>query len=316
MQFLRFCELLECSAPDRPLIGATDTPSNDPVRFRSQPRLGFPGRDIATVENDPDDASLPPSIRTTFLGFYGVDARMPSYFVDEVAQSREGAEPLAAFLDIFHHRIVTQYYRIWRKYRYPVGFSRDGDDPISTYLLSLAGLGLGRSDIAQTMEPRTLLSMLGLMNQKTRTAEGLASVLRHAVPDAAITVEEFHPVWVAIDNAEPMPLGEYCVLGGGFFDRSNSVRVVITPASRPSVTRLMPGEVMHDQVMALLRCYLGYEAQAVIDMHVHPKLMPEPQLQPNTLSLGYTLMLANDDASSPDRLIRVRLGTWHVSARQ
>lgn len=316
MKFFRFCELLERSAPERPLIGATDTPSDDPIRFRSQPRLGFPGRDIAAVERDPEDDATPPSVRTTFLGLYGVDARMPSYFIDEVAQSHEGAEPLAAFLDIFHHRIVTQYYRIWRKYRYPVGFQRDGTDAISTYLLSLAGLGLGRSTIEHTVGPRTLLSMLGLMNQRTRTAEGLASVLRHAVPDAAIAVEEFHPLWVTIDTAEPMPLGEYCVLGGGFSDRSNSIRVVITPTSRQSVTDLMPGEHMHDNLMALLRCYLGYEAQAVIDMLVHPDLMPAPMLEPDTVSLGYNLMLTNDDTSSANPLIRVQLGTWHVPSRQ
>ena len=316
MQFFRFCELLERSAPEHPLIGASESPADDPVRFRSRFGLGFPGRDIDTVEADPEDGSLPPSVRTTFLGLYGVDARMPAYFIDEVAQHREGAEPLAAFLDLFHHRIVTQYYRIWRKYRYPVGFERDGSDSISTYLLSLAGLGLGVSDIGQTVGPRRLLSMLGLVNQKTRTAEGLAGVLQHAVPDAMITVEEFHPVWVVVDGNEPMPLGEHCVLGGGFFDRSNCVRVVIKPASRDAVSSLMPGHEAHDNVMALLKFYLGYDAQATLDMLVRPDLMPSPVLEAKAVSLGYTTMLAKDDSPSGDMPIRVQLGTWNLPTRQ
>jgi type VI secretion system protein ImpH len=315
MQFFRFCELLERSAPDRPLIGSTESPAHDPVRFRSRHGLGFPGRDIDRVEVDLDNLSLPPSVRTTFLGLYGVDARMPSYFIDEVAQHGEGAEPLAAFLDLFHHRTVTQYYRIWRKYRYPVGFERNGSDPISTYLLSLAGLGLDTPDIGQTFGPRKLLSMLGLVNQKTRTAEGLAGILQHAVPDSTIAVTEFHPVWVVVDGTEPMPLGEHCVLGGGFFDRSNCVRVVIAPTSRDAVFDLMPGQAAYANIMALMRFYLGYCAQATIEMHVRPDLMPSPVLEAKAVSLGYTTMLAMDDTPSRNTPIRVQLGTWNLPTR-
>lgn len=317
MHFFRFCELLEQSAPGRPPLGTTDSPADEPIRFRSKWGLGFPGREIDAVENDPDDASLPPTVRTTFLGLYGVDARMPSYFIDTIAQNHEGAEPLAAFLDVFHHRVVTQFYRVWRKYRYPVGFRRDGTDPVSTYLLSLAGLGLGEPALAQTVGPRKLLSMLGLVNQKTRTAEGLAGVLQHAVPDAVITVEEFHPIWVDVENTEPMPLGEYCVLGGGFFDCGNCVEVKIEPAVAATVRSLMPGQPMHEAVMQLLRFYLGYEAQAVITMHVSPELMPAPVLEPDTASLGYTTLLPRNDTavSANNEPVRIRLGTWNQPQR-
>lgn len=253
MNFFRFCELMELAAPERPPLGAEDTPKNEPIRFRSRPKLGFPNREIDKIEFDLDDPRAPPTVRTTFLGLYGVDARMPSYFIDEVAQNRDGAEPLAAFLDLFHHRIVTQTYRIWRKYRYPAGFRKDASDKVSSYLLSLTG-------------------------QRTRTAEGLAGFLQHAVPDATITVTEFHPTWVPVNDQEPMPLGENCLLGRGFMDRSNTVHVKIVPSTRESVQSLMPGQPAHDKIMALLRYYLGYEAQAKLEMEVRPDLMPKPAL--------------------------------------
>ena len=153
------------------------------------------------------------------------------------------------------------------------------------------------------------------MNQKTRTAEGLACVLQHAVPDATITVEEFHPVWVAVDDAEPMPLGHHCVLGGGFFGRSHCVRVIIAPTTASSIRSLMPGQAMHEDVMHLMRCYLDYEAKAIIDMHVPPDLMPAPVLESNTVSLGYTTLLAYDDTPSRDMTIRIQLGAWNVPSR-
>ncbi|WP_420997247.1 type VI secretion system baseplate subunit TssG [Cupriavidus sp. 30B13] len=323
MNVFRLCELIELSAPRHPPLGTTDSPANEPVRFRSHGRLGFPGREIQSVEHDSDHPGRPPVVRTTFLGFYGVDARMPSYFVDEIAQRRDGAEPLAAFLDLFHHRIVTQFYRVARKYRYPAGFRPGGRDEVSRYLLSLLGLGFGERDAGQdriedTVGTQKLLSMLGLASQRTRTAEGLAGVLQHAVPDARITVEEFYPVWVRLDADERMPLEENCVLGRGFYDRANTVRVAITPQTRESVLELMPGRRMHGEVMALLRFYLGYAAHACLEMLVRPALMPAPALNSDRVSLGYTTQLqctaateANDAGGAMTRMTRVRLGTWN-----
>lgn len=314
MNVFRLCELMELAAPDQPPLGTTDSPATEPVRFRSSAGLGFPGREIDAVEHDADHPHMPPTVRTTFMGLYGVDARMPSYFVDEIAQRRDGAEPLAAFLDLFHHRIVTQCYRVARKYRYPVGFRPGGSDEVSRYFLSLLGLGFDGQETGRTVSPRKLLSMLGLASQRTRTAEGLAGVLQHAVPDARITVEEFHPVWVRLDTTERMPLGENCVLGRGFHDRANALRVVITPRTRESVQALMPGREGYREVMALLRFYLGYAAQAHLVMHVRRSLMPAPALNSDKVSLGYTTQLgwsAPEETDDPDDPItRVQLGIW------
>lgn len=335
MNFIRFCELLELAAPDMPCLGTTDSPAADPVRFRSRAQLGFPGREIDAIRYDTDNPSAAPSVVTTFLGLYGVDARMPAYFVDEVAQNRDGAEPLSAFLDLFHHRVITQFYRVARKYRYPVGFRRDGADPVSRYLLSFAGFGFStpartaRSSVAgddardsasarqkrpEVADKRRLLSMLGLAIQKTRTAEGLAGVLRHVVPDAAITVEEFHPVWRQVDDFEPAALGEQCLLGRGFYDRANVVRVVITPTSREAVLSLVPGQPAHSEVTALLRFYLGYESEADLEMHVRAELMPEPMLEPRHSNLGFTAQLKAPDRTATraaTRITRVQLGRWN-----
>jgi type VI secretion system protein ImpH len=338
MNFIRFCELLELAAPDAPPLGTTDSPAADPIRFRSRAQLGFPGREIDAVRYDSDNLAARPSVVTTFLGLYGVDARMPAYFVDEVAQNRDGAERLSAFLDLFHHRVITQYYRVARKYRYPVGFRRDGTDPVSRYLLSFAGFGFStstrigtsasgppaaaeqqesssaRRQFSEVADKRRLLSMLGLAMQKTRTAEGLAGVLRHAVPDATIAVEEFHPVWREVDAVEPAALGEQCLLGRGFYDRANTVRVVITPASREMVLALVPGQPAHREVMALLRFYLGYESEADLEMHVRPDLMPKPMLEPRQANLGFTAQLeapARSAADDPARITRVWLGRWN-----
>jgi type VI secretion system protein ImpH len=57
---------------------------------------------------------------------YGVDSPLPTSWLDDIAQRREGHEAVTSFLDIFSHRITTQYYRIWRKYAYPATFEAGG----------------------------------------------------------------------------------------------------------------------------------------------------------------------------------------------
>lgn len=310
MQFYRFCELLELSQPSFPPLGSTDSPRDDSVRFRARAGLGFPGRDIDSIEMHDHDGA-PPSVRTTFLGLYGVDARMPSYFVEEIARNGEGAEPLAAFLDLFNHRIATQYFRIWRKYHYPAGFKDDGSDTTSACLLSLAGLGFGAKAIHRELGARKLLSMLGLVCQRTRTAEGLKSLLQQVVPDASITVEEFYPVWVDTRGHAPMPLGDNCVLGGGFFDRSNSIRILIAPECSRSVENLVPGECLHNAMIQLLQLYIGCESQAVLELRVRHALMPAPRLESRHARLGYTSMLASHACDADRAPVRIQLGVWN-----
>jgi len=340
MNFFRFCELLELSAPGSPGLGTTDSPRFEPVRFRSCEHLGFPQQEIDVVyrhdalggadgTDEGGGMPVPLEVRTTFLGLYGVDARMPSYFIDTVAQHREGAEELAAFLDMFHHRIVTQYYRVWRKYRYPIGYRPDGHDDVSRCLLSLAGLDTRSAALEKALDARGVIAMLGLLSQRTRTAEGLASVLQHALPDADIDVQECFSTWVSAeaysegwDEAEEeeeaasctsgtsgiggtagalassgahglaaSALGDNCLLGRGCYDRSNTILVVMTPRSRNTMLGLVPGEIDHRQVLLLLSLYLGYTSNAHLRMHVRADLMPAPYLNSPHVRLGYTSQL-------------------------
>lgn len=42
INFYRFCQLLEKCHPDKPLMGTTSHPADDPVRFAPHPGMGFP----------------------------------------------------------------------------------------------------------------------------------------------------------------------------------------------------------------------------------------------------------------------------------
>lgn len=98
--------------------------------------------------------------------------------IDDIAQRREGYEAARDFLDIFNHRLITQYYRIWRKYSYPATYEAGGADNTSQYLLGLAGLGIrGCAATAGTPLSRFLALLPALLLPgRTTGATGVNSV--------------------------------------------------------------------------------------------------------------------------------------------
>ncbi|EMB2829836.1 FAD-dependent oxidoreductase [Stenotrophomonas maltophilia] len=120
------------------------------------------------------------TVRTRLLGLYGVDSPLPTGYLDDIAQRREGHEALEHFLDIFNHRIFTQFYRIWRKYSYPATFEPGGRDATSQCLLGLIGLGIpGTAERIATPMSR-FLALLSVMRLPEHLVQRVANVRLYA----------------------------------------------------------------------------------------------------------------------------------------
>ncbi len=134
--------------------------------------MGFPASELKAVEYDEADDSRPPVIRTTFMGLYGVDSPLPTAYLDDIAQHREGHEALQGLLDIFSHRIMTQFYRIWRKYSWPATFEPGGTDRLSQSLLGLAGLGIPGTTQHIASPASRFLALTGVLRQPGKNPAG------------------------------------------------------------------------------------------------------------------------------------------------
>jgi type VI secretion system protein ImpH len=319
MSFMQLCRLLEAGMPERAGLGERDSPEHEPVRFRSFPRMGFPAAEIAGVEyGDPDDVPQPPAIRTTFMGLYGVDAAMPSHYLDDIAQREEGHEAVEAFLDQFHHRFVTLLYRAWKKYRYPESFRYGGADGHSRNLLCLAGFGWGNKPARTGLPDSRMLALLGLLIQRTRTSEGLAGVIALGAPGVEVKVDEFWSVSKRVGTQQPISAkladGKRRGLGGGYVlgkrlpYRSRAVRVTLKPQHAQQAHDLLPGGWLHRDLTALTRLYIGTKADVHLRMQMSSRFAPEPSVttQRNAVAprLGWTVVLP----AQAERVITVELG--------
>lgn len=300
--FYRFCQLLEQESPNSPKLGATSHPGTDPVRFRPWPGMGFPVSTLKTVETDEDHPELPPTVRTTFLGMYGVDSPLPSAYLDDITQCREGHEAVTSFLDIFSHRITTQYYRIWRKYAYPATFEAGGRDATSQCLLGLVGLGIpGTAEQVATPVSR-FLALLGTMRLPTRNAEGIRALVSLLAPDTRAAVTEPDPVKVHIENRSGLSAGnrvrlsQRATLGKTAKEACSRVLVTLKTENPEEAQGWLPGGHLHTDLLVLMRVYLGYRSDARLRLTVPVRLLPEPRLgKGRSIQLGRTGLLGLKD---------------------
>lgn len=344
MSFMQLCRLLELRAPDAPGLGTRDTPEHEPVRFRPRPGVGFPAGEIASVEMLDDVSAdlpapgslpgardriavLPPTVRTTFMGLYGVDAAMPSHMIDEIVLRDEGHEAVEAFLDQFNHRFVTLLYRAWKKYRYPESFLPGARDAHSRNLLSLTGFGWGERPRRAGLADSRLLALLGVLIQKTRTPGGLARVVVLAVPGVGVQVDEFWTTTAGTGRSQPLSsippdedarvrrgLGGGYVLGQRLSLRARAVRVTLRPASARQAHDLFPGARLHRELMAFLQLYLGMKVDVHLRMEISSRLVPKPaigqMLADPSPRLGWTTVLP----SEIERALAIPLGVHAAPA--
>ncbi len=272
---------------------------HEPVRFRPYPGMGFPAGEIRGAEQ-PVHPHLPPTVRINFMGLYGTASPLPTHYIDDVTQQREGYEAAQDFLDIFSHRLTTQFYRIWRKYTYPATFAPGGTDDTSQYLLGLAGLGI--SGCAQNIATPVsrFLALLPVMLLPGRTAEGVTSLVNLLAPDTSAHVVPWDPRRIPqssilnMSTRHPVSLTHRPVMGTHATDVNGQVLLRLFTDNPEEVRGWLPGGQLHGDLMALLHVYLGAKLDARLELCVDRALMPDAQLRCRTegaQQLGRTAVL-------------------------
>lgn len=311
--FYRFLQWLEKTHPEYPPLGSSWRMADDPIRLRPYAGMGFPAGEFKNIELNPDEnPASPPTVRTTFLGLYGVTSPLPTACIDDITQRRDGHETVEHFLDIFNHRLITQFYRIWRKHCYPATFEEGGTDSISQCLLGLAGLGIpGTAEHLDTPLSR-FLGLLPALQMPGRTAEGVASVVNSVTPDTTATVIPRHKRKVDVPELTLSAHGDgFClddrpVLGGFGWDVNSTIEIRLYTESKADVRGWMPpASGLHRDLLSLLRVYLGWRYDARISLTFPRRLLPAPRLtvreSEDSVYIGYSFLLCHGpDDRAPD----------------
>jgi len=311
----RFCQLLEKASPGLPPLGSSSDPGDDPVRFRPDPGMGFPAGELRAIEFDARDAQRPATVRTRLLGLYGVDSPLPTGYLDDISRRREGHEALEAFLDLFNHRIFTQFYRIWRKYSYPASFETGGRDATSQCLLGLIGLGIpGTAERIATPVSR-FLALLSVMRLPTRNAEGITALVKLLATRTEVRIQGHWPRNIHLAAAPGLGpgrsayLNQSTPLGAMARDASSQLLLVLATEDPKEARDWLPGGQLHGDLLVLLRVYLGWRCTARLQLSLPLASLVPAALGANTALLGMTAVMG-PLGRDPQAHITVNLGRY------
>ncbi len=281
-EFVQAVRLLRRLYPNRSGVGFFQPPKSEVVRFGVRPSLSFPASEVHELEQR---VEAPPLMRVNFMGTVGPLGVLPLYYTELVAERLMARDrTVRDFLDIFHHRVISLFYRAWQKYRFLVGYEQGEGDNFSQYLLDIIGLGTAGLQNRQKVEDQSLLFYAGLLAQQPRSAEGLELILRDyfGVP---VQVEQFLGAWYRLDIDSQCDLNDYAsesrqlgfgsVVGDEIWDPQSRIRVVIGPLPLRRYLDFLPSGTAYRPLRSLVRFYSGdefdFEAQLILQREDVPR---------------------------------------------
>ncbi len=302
MDFYQALRLLENAHPDKPRIGASLRPRDDAVRFGQDPTMGFePG---ALAGFTPAGAEHRARLAVNFLGLLGANGPLPLHITEYVRDRarNHGDDTMAAFLDLFHHRMVSLFYRARASAEPAISLDRPEADRFADYVGSLFGIGAPALRERDEIGDFAKLHFAGLLANQRRPAAGLVTVLR-AYFGLPVELEQFVGHWMRIPlegrtrlGAEDRGnrLGASAVLGASVWDCQHKFRLVIGPLGYEDYQRMLPGGASMRRLVDWVRSYAG----AVLDWDVRLVLRREevPRLKLGGMRLGWTTYLASGPA--------------------
>jgi type VI secretion system protein ImpH len=303
--FFQALRRIECANTGKPRIGQAARPADEPLRLCQEPSLSFAPSTLSSFE--PSSAGRAAHLFVRFFGLFGPNGPLPLH-LSEYARDRmrnAGDSTLTAFADLFHHRLLTLFYRAWANASPVVNFDRPDSDRFSVYAAALIGLGMPSLRGRDAVPDLAKLHYAGRFSCGTRNAEGLAAVLADFFR-LPVVIEEFVGHWLELPadarwhlGASPSngQLGTTAIVGPRIWDRQYKFRVILGPLGIDDYRRLLPGGPSLTRLIAMIRNYLGDELAWDLNLVLRKEETPKIKLGEQG-RLGWTTWLSCD---TPDK---------------
>ncbi len=267
------------------------------IRMRPASEISFPGADIRRCKLGEDNKF---DLQLNFMGLYGVDAVVPNYFTEFIARDDESSEAMRKFIDIFCHRLYSQFYLAWKKYR-PFTHLEQEDSPYLHYLAALSGNVVTDSDSVE-------MGYSGAIGSRVRSATALSGVLSDFMGNVPVKIDQFVTRWIKIDEQVELGvdgenafcLGDNTILGNEVLDISGKIDIVIGPMQSDQVNGLLPGHSRARELGSLVDRFMDPTMNFDVLLKVEPSKGIGIYLGAKDVVLGWSTVLGTASSSSYD----------------
>lgn len=281
------------------------------IRFRVDPGLGFPAADLVSVRETGTSEAPVHELTVNFLGLHGTSAPLPAYMLETAAWSvgEEGVQQ--TFNDFFSNRLIWLFYLVWRKYRYHIRYRPGATDQFSDWMFSLIGIGSQELRGTAGIPWAKLLTYLGVLAARTRSAEMISGVIAHAFALPSVRIRELElrqveipedqRVRVGVMNAS---LGHDMVIGDRVRDVAGKFTVVLQNLDFQRFRDFLPSGKDYGRLRELVEFLLKDQFAYDLELHLTTRETPKFVLgDPKKGLLGWTTFIGETPPSGPEPIV-------------
>jgi type VI secretion system protein ImpH len=282
--FFQAVRRLECVNSDLPRIGHSRRAKNDPVRFCQNVSLAFAPSTISAYCEATDQD--PAKMTINFFGLLGQGGPMPlvitEYIYDRMQNRKD--KTLAAFLDIFHHRMISLFYSAWACNQQCVSYDRKDEDRFAVYIASLFGIGDDSFRNRDALPDVAKLHYSGRLVCQTKNVEGLREILSDYF-EVPVRIQQFVGQWIDLPqnylcrlgaSYESAKLGSTLIVGSRFWECQQKFRIKLGPMDLSEYQAFLPGNDSIQRLVAWVKNYVGdeflWEVQLILKASRIPRL--------------------------------------------
>jgi type VI secretion system protein ImpH len=263
--FYQTLRRLECLYVSMPRWGHALRPVDEPVRLGQDADLSFAPAPLASFEMGQE--GRPPRLQVRLFGLLGPNGPLPLHITDYARERLRHANDatLSRFLDVFHHRFLTLFYRAWAQAQPHVNRDRPTQDRFAVYVGAFLGIAPAAFRDRDALPDLAKFFHVGALIRQARNPDGLKAILEHffRVP---VTVREFVGQWLTLGERERtflghdgVTLGAGVVIGGRVWDRQSKFQIGLGPLTFSQYESFLPGGPMLQKLADWVRLYLSFE---------------------------------------------------------
>lgn len=319
--FFQAVRLLQRIYPKRFLPGRTARPPQEIARFRAHTSLAFPASAIHRIDRDPTGG--PAQVFVTFFSLTGTQGVLPFWYTEHLLAANPARdEALAAFLDLFNHRLVSLFYRAWFKHRPAVliesgPIAIEGPDDYTQHLFDLIGMGTRGLLKRLAVQDESLLWYAGLIAQRPHSAIALRNILRDYFA-APVEIEQCLGDWYPLMNTDQCRLGreseseragDGAILGDQVWNQQSRFRLRVGALPLKRFLEFLPGGYAMQRLVDWTRYFAGpalaFDVQLVLAREEVPwcRLDDESSDSPRLGYIGW-LRTGETSADATDAVFR------------
>ncbi len=294
--FFQAVRRLEAEYPERPRVGSSVRLEEDFLRFCQIPSLAFAPSSIEAVERVGEVIRM----YVNFLGMFGPNGPLPQQLTDFARdRMRNAHDPtLVRFMDIFHHRMLSFFYRAWASNEKSVDFDRSDNSRYADYFGSLFGIGTPPLQNRDSVTDWTKIHFSGRLSAQTRNAEGLEAILTDYF-SIQTEVREFAGYWMKIPrenlcrlgaSPETGSLGINAIAGERKYEAQLKFRIRMGPMELDDLFRMVPTGASFKRLKDWVLNYVNQEYYWDLQCVLQSSAVPMISLGNGAL-LGWTTWL-------------------------